>query len=87
MRYHPPPEVLLLHERITLRTGGAGGLRDFGALASAVAQPRMSFDGQELYPSFLDKAAALGFSLIDNHPFMDGNKRVGRAAIETFLLT
>ena len=57
-----------------------------GLLESAVAQPRMTFGGQELYAALADKAAALAFSLIKNHPFADGNKRVGHAAMETFLL-
>ena len=62
---------------------------EFGILVgleSALAQPRMTFGGQELYPSLADKAAALGFSLVCNHPFIDGNKRVGHAAMETFLV-
>ena len=46
----------------------------------------MTFDGQELYPTLADKAAALGYSLVKNHPFVDGNKRVGHAAMETFLV-
>ena len=49
-------------------------------------QPQMTFGGQELYPSLAEKAAALGFSLVCNHPFVDGNKRVGHAAMETFLV-
>ncbi len=53
---------------------------------SALAQPQMTFGGQDLYPGLAEKAAALGFSLVCNHPFMDGNKRVGHAAIETFLV-
>jgi death on curing protein len=55
-------------------------------LESAIAQPRMTFGGEELYPSLLEKAAALGFSIIMNHPFVDGNKRTGHAATETFLV-
>ena len=54
-------------------------------LESALAQPRMTFGGQELYPTLVEKASALGFSLIRNHPFVDGNKRIGHAAMETFL--
>src|SRR5262249_50831857 len=57
-----------------------------GGLDSAIAQPQMTFGGQELYPSLGAKAAALGFSLVCNHPFVDGNKRVGHAAMETFLV-
>jgi death-on-curing protein len=65
---------------------GAAGLRDLGALESAVAQPRATFAGTELYPSLAEKAAALGYSLALNHPFVDGNKRVAHAALETFLI-
>lgn len=79
-------DVLELHELILEQSGGSGGLRDLGALDSALSQPQMTFDGNELYPSLLEKAAALGFSLVCNHPFIDGNKRVGHAAIETFLV-
>jgi death-on-curing protein len=67
-------------------SGGSLGLLDLGALESAAAQPRMTFEGQELYPTLPDKAAALGFSLIQDHPFLDGNKRTGHAALETFLV-
>jgi death-on-curing protein len=66
-------------------SGGLVGIRDLGALESAIAQPYMTFDGIELYPSLIEKAAALGFSLIQNHPFTDGNKRTGHAALESFL--
>ena len=86
MRYLSLGEVLELHHRLLSLTGGAGGIRDLGALESAVAQPRMTFEGQELYPDLATKATALGFSLIQNHPFVDGNKRVGHAAVETFLM-
>jgi death-on-curing protein len=55
-------------------------------LESAIAQPRASFGGNDLYPSLEEKAAALAFSLIQNHPFVDGNKRAGHAALETFLV-
>ena len=68
------------------QSGGSQGLRDLGTLESALAQPRMAFGDQELYPSLEEKAAALGFSLIANHPFVDGNKRIGHAAVETFLI-
>ena len=86
MRYLTLPEVLELHRRLLAQSGGAGGLRDIGALESAVAQPRMTFEATDLYPSLPEKAAALAFSLISNHPFLDGNKRVGHAAMEAFLM-
>jgi death on curing protein len=79
-------EALELHRRIAAQSGGIAGLRDIGALESALAQPRMSFGAKELYPTLIEKASALGFSLIRNHPFVDGNKRLGHAAMETFLL-
>ena len=86
MRYLTLGEVLALHQRLLDQAGGGQGLRDLGALESAVAQPRMTFGGEDLYPDLASKAAALGFALIQNHPFVDGNKRVGHAALETFLL-
>lgn len=86
MRYLTFAEVLELHRRVVAETGGATALRDLGALESATAQPRASFDGNDLYPSLEEKAAALAFSLIQNHPFVDGNKRAGHAALETFLV-
>jgi death-on-curing protein len=55
-------------------------------LESALAQPRASFDGTDLHPTIADKAAALGFALVANHPFVDGNKRIGHAAMEVFLV-
>ena len=79
-------EVLELHRTVMERWGGAGGIRDINALESALAQPRQSFGGQDLYPDLATKAAALCFSLVLNHPFVDGNKRVGHAAMEVFLL-
>ncbi len=86
MRYLSLAEVLHLHQRLGERTGGAMGVRDLGGLESAVAQPRLTFAGRDLYPTVVEKAAALGFSLINNHPFVDGNKRIGHAAMETYLL-
>lgn len=86
MRYLSLGEAVELHRRIIEQTGGAPGVRDLAALESAVAQPRMTFGGADLYPDLPSKAAALGFSLIKNHPFVDGNKRVGHAALETFLV-
>lgn len=86
MRYLSLAEVLDLHRMVIEQAGGTTGLRDLGALESAVAQPRMTFGGEDLYPSAIEKAAALCLSLVQNHPFVDGNKRVGHAAMETFLL-
>jgi death on curing protein len=66
--------------------GGASGVRDLGALESCVSQPYVTFGGQDLYPGLASKASALCFSLVMNHPFVDGNKRIGHAAMEVFLL-
>jgi death on curing protein len=86
MRYLVQEEVLELHQVIIQQSGGSSGIRDLGALQSAVAQPRMMFAGADLYATIEEKAAALAFSLICNHPFVDGNKRVGHAAMETYLV-
>jgi len=86
MRFVSLSELLELHRRIIEQSGGADGVRDLGLAESALAQPQMSFGGDELYPTLADKAAALCFSLVLNHPFADGNKRIGHAAMETFLV-
>jgi len=86
MRYLTLGEVVDLHGRLLAATGGAPGIRDLGALDSAIAQPRATFGGVDLYPTLVEKAAALCFSLVQNHSFVDGNKRVGHAAMETFLI-
>lgn len=86
MRYLRLAEVAELHRLVIEATGGLHGIRDLGALDAAVAQPRMSFGGEDLYPTLVEKAAALCFSLVQNHPFLDGNKRVGHAAMETFMV-
>ena len=86
MRHLSIAQVIDLHVRIAAQDGTATGIRDMGALEAAVAQPRMTVAGQDAYESIGEKAAALGFSIIANHPFVDGNKRVGHAAMETFLM-
>jgi death-on-curing protein len=86
MRYLTVGEVLEIHRQVMREAGSALGIHSLAALESAVAQPRMTFGGQELYPTLAEKASALGFSLIQNHPFVDGNKRTGHAALETFLV-
>ncbi len=86
MRYLTLREVAALQQRIIAATGGAAGIRDLAVLESAVAQPRASFGGEDLYPGVIEKAAALGFALVMGHPFLDGNKRTGHAAMETFLV-
>lgn len=79
-------QILELHQNLIAESGGASGIRDFGAFESALAQPEMTFGGQNLYPTLAEKAAALAYSLVMNHPFVDGNKRVAHAAMEIFLV-
>ena len=86
MRHLTLGEVVELHRRLLLASGGAAGIRDIRLLESALAQPAATFDGADLHPTLVDKAAALGFSLVANHPFVDGNKRIGHAAMEVFLV-
>jgi death-on-curing protein len=86
MRYLSIREILELHDKIIEVSGGARGLRDIRALESAINQLRLTFDRTDLYPDILAKAAALCFFLVMNHPFVDGNKRIGHAAMETFLI-
>jgi len=78
-------QVLFIHSRLIAETGGTGGLRDLAMLESALARPFASFDGNDLYPDLFRKSAALLDSLVNNHPFMDGNKRVGIVAAAMFL--
>lgn len=86
MRYLTVGEILELYNRVMEQSGGSVGILDLGSLESAVAQPRMTFNDEELYPTIVDKASSLGYSIIQNHPFVDGNKRAGHAALETFLM-
>lgn len=79
-------QVLFIHARLLAETGGAPGVRDLGLLESAIARPKATFDGQDLYPDLYAKAAALMVSLVNNHPFIDGNKRVGVTAAALFLV-
>lgn len=85
MNYLTPEQVLFIHSRLVTETGGSHGLRDLALLESAVARPRATFDSNELYPDLFTKAAALMDSLINNHPFLDGNKRTGITATGLFL--
>jgi death-on-curing protein len=86
MRYLTLAEVLHIHEGVLAQAGGLFGIRDLAALESALSQPKASAGGADAYPSLVEKAAALGYSLCSNHPFIDGNKRVAHAAMEIFLL-
>lgn len=77
--------VLLLHQLTIMTSGGEEGVRDYGLLDSAVNGTYLTFDGKELYPTKEEKAARLGFSLIMNHAFFDGNKRIGLLSMLSFL--
>ncbi|MFZ4521461.1 MAG: type II toxin-antitoxin system death-on-curing family toxin [Bacteroidales bacterium] len=79
-------EVINIHDILIDRFGGSHGIRDHNALESAINRPFMTFDQKELYPSQTEKAAALIESLITNHPFLDGNKRIGYVIMRFFLL-
>lgn len=86
MIYLSASQVLFIHARLIAETGGSSGIRDLGLLSAAVARPQATFDGQDLYPDLATKAAALMDSLVRNHPFVDGNKRVGITAAGLFLI-
>jgi death-on-curing protein len=86
MTFLDTDEVIQLHVMVIRQSGGRPGVLDRGKIDSAAAQPRATFGGQDLYPTLAEKAAALGFSLARNHGFVDGNKRIAHAAMETFLV-
>ena|ERR1035437_3718957 len=79
-------EVIKIHEILIERFGGSKGIRDIGLLQSAINRPFQTFDNKELYPSALEKAAALIESVVLNHPFTDGNKRTGYVLMRIVLL-
>ena len=78
-------QILLLHSDLISAHGGGDGIRDESLLDSAVATPFQTFDGQSMFPSIQQKAVRLGFGLIMNHPFVDGNKRIGVHVMLTML--
>jgi death on curing protein len=78
-------EVEKIHDILIEKFGGAKGIRDKGALESAINRPYQTFDGQELYLSPIDKAAAIFESIISNHPFIDGNKRTAYVLMRLLL--
>jgi death-on-curing protein len=86
VNYLTVEEVVRLQEMVIAQSGGLPGVKNRGLVESAVALPKQSFGGNELYPSVAEKAAALGFSLARNHGFNDGNKRIAHAAMEAFLV-
>ncbi len=77
--------VLLIYKYIVTETGGSFGIRDESLLESAIEAPYQTFDGKELYPTKIEKGARLGFGLIKNHPFIDGNKPIGFHIMHSFL--
>ena len=79
------PQILLLHEQLIAETGGSSGLRDEGMLDSALNAPFQTFAEEDVYPSLQQKAARLCFGLVKNHPFVDGNKRIGAHVMLVFL--
>ena len=78
-------DVILIHGRVIQGSGGLDGLRDSAGLGAAIAAPMQTFDGQELYPSDIEKIARLGFGLASNHAFVDGNKRIGAMMTQLLL--
>ena len=78
-------QVLLIHDQLIAETGGSTGLRDEGMLDSALSAPFQTFGGEDVYPSLQQKAARLCFGLVKNHPFVDGNKRIGAHVMLVFL--
>jgi death-on-curing protein len=85
VKYLYPHQILFLHQRVLQHSGGLAGLRDENLLESAVYRPMATFGGRELYIDLFSKVAALGHSLIQNHPFADGNKRTGFEAMRLML--
>ena len=78
-------QALLVYRRLIEETGGSPGLRDEGLLLAALARPKASFGGEDLYATLFEKAAALAESIARNHPFIDGNKRMALACMRTML--
>jgi death-on-curing protein len=79
-------EVLEIHAILIERFGGSNGVRDMNLLNSALNRPYQTFDGKELYPTPIDKAAAIIESIVKNHPFIDGNKRTGYVLARLLLM-
>jgi len=78
-------QIIILHELLVKHSGGAEGIRDIGLLESAIETPFSSFDGISNFPTPQSKAARLAYGLVKNHPFVDGNKRIGVLAMISFL--
>ena len=78
-------QILMLHSELISATGGTDGVRDFGLLSSALNAPFQQFENTDLFPTIQQKAARLGYGLIKNHAFVDGNKRIGVHVMLIFL--
>ena len=85
MNFFSDEQILRIHSSLITKTGGIDGVRAYNLLDSSLKSIFQTFDGKELYPSILDKAAQLCYSLIENHPFLDGNKRIGVHLMLIFL--
>ena len=79
------PQIIRMHELLIEQTGGTFGVRDNSLLESALYSPFQTFGGKELYPTILDKVSRITFGIISNHPFIDGNKRIGILVMLTTL--
>ncbi len=86
IKYLSLEQILAIHEALIKRYGGSHGIRDRGLLESAVFRPQTTVFGEEAYLTLFEKCAVMGYSIIQNHPFLDGNKRVGFAAMHLMLL-
>jgi death-on-curing protein len=84
-RFVPEEIVAILHADLIRRYGGRYGVRDRGLLSSAIAQPRITVAGKYRHRTIYDKAAAYGYHLSRNHPFVDGNKRIAFVVMDMFL--
>lgn len=78
-------QIIMLHDHLIDETGGSGGIRDEGLLEAAVNAPFQGYGHELFYPTIVAQAARLGFGLIENHPFLDGNKRIGTHAMLLYL--
>lgn len=85
MKWISKEQVLSLHSELVADFGGSDGIRDEAMLDSALSVPFQTFEGMDLYPGVIEKAARIGFGLVKNHPFVDGNKRIGTHIMLMFL--
>ena len=85
MRFLSIENIILFHEKIVKETGGSAGIRDRGLIESALNRAFMTYDGKDLYPNLNEKIAVIAHSLISNHGFIDGNKRIGVAVMVILL--